>query len=292
MAQGKLSDGVDVTSMVAVGDITIGDRLRPVDGQAVAALMASVEQIGLIQPIQLRQIDGALLLIAGAHRLEAHKRLGRGAIRAEIRACTDAEAELIEIEENLVEAELTTLDLAVHLARQKALYEALNPETVNGRIGAAARWGDATETVSFASAVAERRGITERHIRGLTRIGANLGPASVIALRQAKKAPTYRILADLAAEGDRGAQAQAATALADGRAKRVADALTLARGQIPPVAKAADERAFDALRGAFDRAPTKVRAQFFELLWAHHGDALERALEAQQAHAAAAAAQP
>lgn len=285
--QGKLNDGAHATAMVAVGEITIRDRLRPVDGSAVEALMASIEMSGLIHPIQLREVDGALVLIAGAHRLEAHKRLGRGAIRAEIRDVTDAEAELIEIEENLVEAELTTLDLATHLARQKALYEALNPGAKAGVAGAAARWGDADDTVSFASTVAAKRDISPRHVQRLTKIGEALSPEAVAALRAGEKPASYRTLADLAAEEDKRHQALAAATLAEGQVKRVSIALAIARGTVPPKGPSADEKAYDALVGAWGRAPAKSRARFMAWLWETEGDALEQALQARAAARAA-----
>jgi hypothetical protein len=45
------------------------------------------------------------------------------------------QAELAEIDENLIRADLTPAEEAIHIGRRKAIYEKLHPETVHGAVG-------------------------------------------------------------------------------------------------------------------------------------------------------------
>ncbi len=89
-------------------------------------------QKGQDTPIQvLRNGGGKLHLVAGAHRLEACKRISVE-VRAEIIECSELEARLIKIDENLFRRELGALDRAVFLAERKAVYEEMYPDTKKG----------------------------------------------------------------------------------------------------------------------------------------------------------------
>jgi N6-adenosine-specific RNA methylase IME4/ParB-like chromosome segregation protein Spo0J len=77
--------------------------------------------------------DTGYWLIAGWHRLEAARKLKWPSMSAMIVDIADAAAaELIEIDENLVRAELSPAERAQHTARRKDLYEQLRPETRHG----------------------------------------------------------------------------------------------------------------------------------------------------------------
>jgi N6-adenosine-specific RNA methylase IME4 len=110
-------------------------RLEKVDEIAESLLR------GQIQPIVVRP-DGAsgFILIAGNHRLEGARKIGWEHIRAEVREGLDADAaELIEIDENLIRADLTPAEEAAHHARRKELYLKLHPETKKGGAPGAGR---------------------------------------------------------------------------------------------------------------------------------------------------------
>jgi hypothetical protein len=80
--------------------------------------------------------DGRYTLIAGWHRLAAAEKLGWKKIRAEIREGLDADAaELAEIDENLIRAELSPAERALHFGKRKRLYEKVHPETRHGAVG-------------------------------------------------------------------------------------------------------------------------------------------------------------
>lgn len=116
------------------------DRLRAVRPDVVDALAESMRQIGLTNPITLRPREGlGYYLIAGRHRLEAARKLKWGSIQAIVLDGLDvAEAELMEIDENLIRADLSPAERAIHVDARKTLYEKLHPETKRGSAGGAA----------------------------------------------------------------------------------------------------------------------------------------------------------
>jgi len=112
---------------------------RPISETAVQALMESIGRLGLLQPILViaSKITRGVLcdgwrIVAGHHRAEAHRRLGRTHIEAiVIEAANHIETELIEIDENLCRAELTPAQRAVAIKRRQQIWEALHPNTGN-----------------------------------------------------------------------------------------------------------------------------------------------------------------
>ncbi|MDO8864135.1 ParB N-terminal domain-containing protein [Haliea sp. E1-2-M8] len=109
---------------------------REVDGKAVDALARSIERMGLRTPITVRivdnyvdtdgvVVDGQPMLVTGAHRLEAVRKLGLDKIECYIfDGDSDIDAELWEIDENLCRHELTPTEVAEHSAKRKELWEA------------------------------------------------------------------------------------------------------------------------------------------------------------------------
>jgi ParB family chromosome partitioning protein len=94
---------------------------RPVNEEAVLRLMESIKRIGLRTPLSVRlvdgfkvdgdEVDGQPILVAGAHRLEAVRRLGWEHVECFVMADGDeANARRWEIAENLHRADLTTIE--------------------------------------------------------------------------------------------------------------------------------------------------------------------------------------
>jgi hypothetical protein len=92
---------------------------------------------GQLQPIVVRRDSGdGYCLVAGLHRLEAARKLNWKEIRCSVFDDMDADrAELVEIDENLIRANLTPAEEAAHMGRRKQLYERLHPETKHGAVG-------------------------------------------------------------------------------------------------------------------------------------------------------------
>jgi ParB family transcriptional regulator, chromosome partitioning protein len=114
--------------------IEVVNRLRAVDSDYVEMLAQSIAERGLDAPIRvtLGDADGRHRLIAGAHRLAAVRLLGLPSIAAIPFDGTELQAELVEIEENLIRRELSEMDRATFLARHKAVWLALYPEAKQG----------------------------------------------------------------------------------------------------------------------------------------------------------------
>lgn len=112
--------------------ISLRSDARTVSPEAVAALEASIAEVGLINPIRVRVAGDGWEVIAGAHRLAATKNLGLAEIEAIVYAADDIDAELAMIDENLCRSELTASERAQATARRKTLYEQKHPETKHG----------------------------------------------------------------------------------------------------------------------------------------------------------------
>lgn len=61
---------------------------RSNDPEKVAALMKSIEEIGLQEPIDVLEVEGSYWGFSGCHRFEAHQRLGREMILCRVRKAT------------------------------------------------------------------------------------------------------------------------------------------------------------------------------------------------------------
>ena len=155
--------------LIPINEIQVGKRLRALRENAVEQLMESIGKIGLQTPISVATKSpgfGTRIsyhLIAGAHRLEACKRLGWGEI--EVRMGPIYESEIWEIDENLCRAELTELERGEHLARRKELYESLHPETRHGANRQPSGQFGHTEIPRFSEDTSGKVGLSDTVIR-------------------------------------------------------------------------------------------------------------------------------
>lgn len=136
----------DVHMPLALDDIAVPQGRRVINMQAVKKLADSIDKIGLRHPITVRKKGDGYQLVAGLHRMEAFKKLGREHIPAVISGMTAHDARMWEIAENLHRAELTKLERDENVAEWLRLCEeglsqvAKNPAGGRpGAISAAAR---------------------------------------------------------------------------------------------------------------------------------------------------------
>jgi N6-adenosine-specific RNA methylase IME4/ParB-like chromosome segregation protein Spo0J len=114
-----------------INEIVLNDNRRKVDESKVKELAESIKQLGLINPITVNSNN---VLIAGNHRLEAFKLLGKDEIEVSVLDLNNLLAELAEIDENLVRNELHWTDADKQIARRKIIYLELYPDTKKGAV--------------------------------------------------------------------------------------------------------------------------------------------------------------
>jgi ParB-like chromosome segregation protein Spo0J len=157
-------------------------RARQIDDASVKALAASIAENGLINPISVRRVQTsrsgesceAFEVVAGLHRVNAFRRLGRETIPAFVVTLDDLRAELTLIDENLCRNDLTPAERAAATARRKALYLQIHPETRHGGDRKSDQVANlATRSERFTAATADATGKSER----LVRLDAHRGEA-------------------------------------------------------------------------------------------------------------------
>lgn len=252
--------------LVSLSLIDVGERLRVVDDDYALMIAGSMEQIGQLTPIEIRPMDGGrFALVAGAHRLEAARTLGWETIAAVVKDATDLEAELRQIDENLVRRELSALDRATFLARRQQIHLTLHPDTTHGKTGAMVRW-HATATLSFASEAAEKVGVSERDIRRSIARFTKIAPdvrEKIVGTWIADNGATLDALVKLGPSDQR--KAVTVMLRADNPVRSVAKALAEVNGQQAPIPDV-DAQQLDKLMDAWRRSGIKARRDFLDWL--------------------------
>lgn len=178
---------------IALDLIERGDRLRAACPEQVAALAASMVEVGLIQPITVYARDviraGIAVpgygLIAGLHRLEAAQSLEWSHITAHVVTMGDLHRQLAECDENLCGTKLTPSERALFTRRRKEIYEALHPETRNGQNQhtRVRQVGEGSSADRFTADTATRTGRSERDVQRDARRGERISDDALEAIR-------------------------------------------------------------------------------------------------------------
>jgi ParB family transcriptional regulator, chromosome partitioning protein len=251
---------------IALSQIFIGERARPVDMDHAAAIAASMVDRGLINPITVRPTPAAnggktpYTLVAGGHRLEAARMNGWDEIDTMVVSTDAAEAQLIEISENLFRNELSALDRGIFVVKFREIYEEKHGKVQQGgdRKSKSNDW-----TLIFAPGkelsdrVQERLGIGRSTYFNVTKIGQKLSPALRAAIRGTDAENDQKLLLKLAGmpETDQAAVAGALKVESD-----IYKALEILKPEKPK----ADPQAvaWNKLRAAWDDADEETRAGF------------------------------
>lgn len=170
-------------NQIEINRVIVRDRKRQAGN--LDSLKDSIREIGLMQPIT---VTADLVLIAGFHRLTACKELGWDTIPAIIVELDGLQAELAEIDENLIRNELTILERATWQNRRKEIYEILHPETKNGgdrgnqytkskvADGQIGHLPKEEKLQTYTENAAKAQGVSERNVRRDTLRGKALQP--------------------------------------------------------------------------------------------------------------------
>lgn len=149
-------------------------RKRFIARGKVKELAESIKEIGLLQPII---VTINKVLISGLHRLEACKLLDWQEVDCVEKDYSELDAELAEIDENLIRAELTTLERGEHLLRRKEIYEAKHPEAKKGQYGHKGNkvvTKAESEIISFSEDTAAKLGVSSRTVQQEVQIAEKL----------------------------------------------------------------------------------------------------------------------
>jgi ParB family chromosome partitioning protein len=104
------------------------------DEESLASLAESIREVGLLQPVLVRPIEGGYELVAGERRWRAARRVGLQTIPALVRDTDDASALEHALVENLHRSDLNVLEEAA--AYQQLIEEfQLTHEEVAARVG-------------------------------------------------------------------------------------------------------------------------------------------------------------
>lgn len=251
---------------IPVARVELGRRLREISEAQVVALMASIGDVGLLNPITVyprKVIEAGISVdgygvVAGAHRLEACKRLGHTEIAAQVVGLSELERQIAECDENLCGSVLSKSDRVKFTARRKEAYEALHPET---RHGHNTKESGQLGHSSFAEDQAAKTGQSARAVRRDAELGAKVCDEALEIIR-GTKADTGVVLdrlKDLTPEQQIIAakdevNRRAAKPKGNPREPKVADA--------PESDEAALERQVAAIMAAWNKAGPDARREF------------------------------
>lgn len=175
------------TVLVQISEIKINPGRREARTEDIRELADSISELGLLNPITL---DCGHILIAGLHRLEAAKLLGWTEIECTVSGLEGLQAELAEIDENFVRADLSPMDYGNLLLRRKEIYELLHPETKNGgdrkseKIRSARCTSDSAK--SFVDDTAEKLGVDPSTVRRQLQTARDLTPEAKDIIKDTK----------------------------------------------------------------------------------------------------------
>ena len=162
---------------IAVEKIHVKEGRRGLDGGHVKELAESIQELGMLNPLT---IDREYNLIAGLHRLEAVKQLGLKEVECTVSSLEGLQAELAEIDENIVRSGLSAIEYGEILLRRKEIYETLHPETKHGgdrRSEEIKRTKCPLDPVrSFVDDTAEKLKVDPRTVRRQIQTAKNLDP--------------------------------------------------------------------------------------------------------------------
>lgn len=187
---------------IPLSQIIVPTRLRAVEEDHAIALSLSIAEHGLLNPITVypsnASKDGNYTLIAGAHRLRVFEILKRPVIDALVFEGAAADAQILEITENLHRNELSVIDRAVFVQTYRELWEQNHGKIERGGDRKSKGQVVPLNEGSFSEAVAMRLGLHPKAIKRLDQISRHLHPDMRAALRGTDLADNQSALLKLA----------------------------------------------------------------------------------------------
>lgn len=167
------------TERLFIADVEVGSRLRGITPEKVAALKASIADIGLRTPITVAATrdgdDWHFRLVAGAHRLAALRLLNEEFVDAYVMEGSPDDAELWEIDENFARAELSDAQRAEHHVRRETILKrrgVVNTKPGPTKVGV----GEKSSLTSYAKQASEALGVSRRTVEKDLARGKRIAP--------------------------------------------------------------------------------------------------------------------
>ncbi|SFC41559.1 ParB/RepB/Spo0J family partition protein [Clostridium uliginosum] len=188
-----------IITEIPINKIKIDVRLWEVEQEHIEPIVASIKQVGLINPITVLEDNGEYTLVAGEHRLRAYVQLGKETIPTNVfpREYEDLELDkakcvIREVDENLTRRSSDAYEESYMLYQRKIAYEKLYTEsTVENRRKISGKVipeiVDEELPKSFTKDTAEKTGLDISTIAKKVRIG------SIIDEKYGKKADSLGI---------------------------------------------------------------------------------------------------
>jgi len=251
---------------VQIDQIEVGQRLRELSEAQVESLVASIGDVGLLNPVTVYSrklvmsgspVDG-FGLVAGAHRLEACKRLGLVEIAAQIVDLSDLERQIAECDENLCSTVLSKAERAMFMKRRKDAYEALHPETRNGTNQHSSLRQVGEPSDRFTVDAAKKTGHSERSVQRDAKRGNEISTAA-LALVKGSRLDIGKYLDELKTVPK---EQQVAKVKADLASRETAIARRFKPADQPLSDDDAVEKQVAALVSAWNRASPEARQEF------------------------------
>jgi N6-adenosine-specific RNA methylase IME4 len=186
------------TEALSVKDIQVNKRKRKLNVDKVAGLAESFELLGQLEPITITSKNGQYVLLAGWHRLEAAKLLGWEKIRAQLFEGDELECELVEIDENLTNNDLTVLEQGEQLERRNEILEAMGNRWQNGQNQHTAGGGEMVSLPKTTEDIAKESGLSKRSAQQRTQIARDIVPEVKELIRDTPVADSTTQLLELA----------------------------------------------------------------------------------------------
>lgn len=209
--------------LINIDNIKIAPGRREATSEDVQRLSESIAEVGMMNPIT---VTADHTLIAGLHRLEAAKRLGWTEVECRVSDMDALHTELAEIDENVIRAGLSALELSELLARRKKIYETLHPATIARNLpGHASNYESSSDKLTgegkpFSQDTAEKMGVSPRTVERHVQIAENLTPETKDILHSTDRKITKQNLTKLSRlKPDQ--QTEAAKQLTEGTIKSV-----------------------------------------------------------------------
>ena len=182
------------TQMININDIIVDESKRLRSAGDIKPIKDSIEALGgLIQPII---IDADNNLVAGYHRLLAYKDLGKSEIPARI-IDKNTNKELVEIDENLIRNNLTTLETAQQLQKRKVIYEEIYPDSKTENIKRN-NFDSVYSVKSFTKDMSERKKKSQRWVQAHLQIAEHLTSESIEKIKGTAIENNFIILQNIA----------------------------------------------------------------------------------------------